>query len=136
MADQIILLRDGRIEQAGTPAEIYERPASEFVARFIGSPPMNVFLNGSGSKLGIRPEHITLHPAPVHTDQSATVETLEYMGADTIVTLRAHAGHTLAARVAGRAVVKPGDRVSPAWAASNQHHFDARTGHRLPPSPL
>ena len=64
LADRIVVLRDGRIEQVGAPMELYNNPANEFVAGFIGSPKMN-FLNASalgapGKSVGVRPEHISL----------------------------------------------------------------------------
>lgn len=64
MGDRVAVLRDGRLEQFGTPTEIYDRPASTFVARFIGMPPMNVvpaaLLGGDGGFAGLRPEHLTI----------------------------------------------------------------------------
>ncbi|SDW69800.1 ABC transporter ATP-binding protein [Litoreibacter albidus] len=68
LADKIVVLRDGRVEQVGSPIELYERPANSFVAQFIGSPQMNFFTGGDvatgpagyvdGDTLGIRPEHL------------------------------------------------------------------------------
>jgi sn-glycerol 3-phosphate transport system ATP-binding protein len=89
MADHVVLLREGRIEQEGTPAELYSRPATTFAARFIGTPAMNLVpLEAvqpgarAGLTAGIRPEHIRFSENGV----SATVITAEYHGADTIVT--------------------------------------------------
>jgi multiple sugar transport system ATP-binding protein len=112
LADEIVVMRDGTIEQRGTPSEVYARPATEFVGTFIGSPTMNVipgrmedgrflsphlevrgFPGGSGEvRLGIRPDHI--HPAgELKPDQAtepfrATVEVMEPLGPRAVVTLR------------------------------------------------
>jgi ABC-type sugar transport system ATPase subunit len=63
MADRVAVLRDGRVEQVATPAELYDRPASAFVARFVGSPPMNL-IPGPPSEpsvmIGVRPEDLRL----------------------------------------------------------------------------
>lgn len=66
MADRVIVMNEGRVEQAGAPEEVYSRPASLFVARFVGTPPMNLFPGGTagvgeeGGTVGIRPEHLSL----------------------------------------------------------------------------
>src|SRR4029078_9420804 len=59
MADRVVLMRDGHIEQNGPPEELYSRPATAFTARFIGTPPMNLIPDG-GKTIGIRPEHIRI----------------------------------------------------------------------------
>src|SRR4030095_15208188 len=59
MADRVVLLRNGRIEQVGSPEELYARPATEFTARFVGAPPMNI-LRSNGGLTGVRPEDIRL----------------------------------------------------------------------------
>jgi len=88
LADRIVVLNGGHVEQVGTPMELYEQPASEFVAGFIGSPRMN-FLKGEVAKekgaatLGIRPEHIELsHDAG---DWTGKVVLTERLGSDTFV---------------------------------------------------
>ncbi len=112
MADQVILLRDGRIEQIGDPATLYEKPASVFAARFLGTPPMNVLeasaLTAQGvsqqmlpaltpdSKIGLRPEAIQV----VQDGLSATIRAIDYMGAETVLRLQM-AGQELMIRVAG-----------------------------------
>ena len=141
MADRVILLKDGRVEQAGTPSDLYDRPASSFVAGFIGTPPMNLVParrqdggiapqeGTSGTPellLGIRPEHVTL----AGEGREATVEGQEYFGADTVVTCRL-GGHKLLARVAGRPDLAPGAAVRLTWPATAEHLFDARTGRRI-----
>ncbi|SAI66552.1 sugar ABC transporter%2C ATP-binding protein [Bordetella ansorpii] len=141
MADQVVLMRAGRIEQQDTPAGLYARPATPFAARFIGTPPMNLIplalLHGqpviSGTHgpalagvppdrdtLGVRPEHLRLHEDGV----SATVEGIEYFGADSIVQCRL--GACLAAvRMAGHPELRRGQRVGLAWDPRHQHFFAA-----------
>ena len=149
MADQVILLRNGHIEQNAPPAELYARPASVFAARFIGTPPMNilpllatakglviegthgpVILGGpapDGLQLGVRPEHIRL----VDQGIPAVVESVEYFGADTIVGARIGSAPLLV-RVPGQLALKAGDAIQLAWDADSQHFFDAKTGLRCP----
>jgi len=130
MADQVVLLRDGRIEQDGRPADLYDRPASVFTARFIGTPPMNVVslpaLTGEGLLLGVRPENVRLGAEGL----AATVAATEYLGADTIATCRV--GEQLVnARLAGGPYAQPGAPVKLSWNAEAQHLFDAHTGKRV-----
>ena len=145
MADQIVLLRDGRIEQDAAPAEIYEHPATSFAASFIGTPPMNLFpleqrANGmvlqgtdgpalapaiSGEQLGgIRPESFRLAERGI----PARVRHVEYLGADTI--LACLAGEvTLLARLPGRVALAYDTLV---YLTTNDpiHVFEAANGRR------
>jgi ABC-type sugar transport system ATPase subunit len=89
LGDRVGVLRDGVLEQVATPAEIYERPATRFVAAFIGSPPMNLVPAGgpldqwwtgtppAGGELGIRPEHLSLRPGG-----DAVVDRVDLIGSD------------------------------------------------------
>ena len=151
MADQVILLRHGRIEQDAPPAELYARPATSFAAGFIGTPPMNLFPLGADGRLagiaiapprpaatlaGIRPESLRLAPSGL----PAQVTHAEYLGADTILACRAgfasQAGdHPFLARLPGRTDIAPGQRVHFAYDAADVHLFDAASGTRLLPSP-
>jgi len=127
MADRIVLLRDGRIEQEGTPEELYARPASTFAARFIGSPAMNLVSQGNGTLLGIRPEHISLNQ-----DQPGvrgTVIGADYHGADTIVSVRV-GEDTVLVRAPGRVRVAAGAQVGLGWEPRDAHSFDAASGRR------
>jgi sn-glycerol 3-phosphate transport system ATP-binding protein len=130
MADQVVLLRDGRIAQNGSPDELYCRPANVFAARFIGTPPMNVMAGvagaGEGRLTGVRPEDVRLEARGL----PATVESIEYLGADSIVTCRA-GNESISARVARHAAAAPGDHVHLAWNDDAVHLFDARTGERV-----
>jgi sn-glycerol 3-phosphate transport system ATP-binding protein len=146
MADQIVLLRDGRIEQDAPPATVYARPATEFAARFIGTPPMNLFplqLGGDGMVIagtdrpvlarpmpgpvlgGIRPEDLRL----ADTGIAARVADAEYLGADTVLAC-AVGTTTLLARLPGRVALAVGAPVHLAVTAP-LHLFDAATGRRI-----
>ena len=89
LAQRMMVMNAGRMEQFGTPEEVYNRPASTFVASFMGSPPMNLLkqgpnadLNGpAGAILGIRPEHLKITP----TGWPVQVETIEMLGAERLV---------------------------------------------------
>jgi len=147
MADQVVLLRDGRVEQDASPAELYACPATVFAARFIGTPPMNVLTladgpsgacvagttgpvvlpgKGTGLQLGVRPEDITLGRTG---GLAVTVTAAEYLGADSILACAA-GGQTLAVRVPGRVSLTPGAPAHLAWPKNACHVFDAQTGKR------
>jgi sn-glycerol 3-phosphate transport system ATP-binding protein len=133
MADQVVLLNGGRIEQDAPPAELYARPATVFAARFIGTPPMNIVAapGRPGLKLGVRPEHVRVVE---RGGVEAVVQSAEYLGADTVVTCRTCAGgtlaDTLAARLPGRHDLPEGARVRLGWADVDSHWFDAATNRR------
>jgi len=142
MADRVVLLNRGRIEQNASPVELYEYPANTFVARFIGTPPMNLLpldhgdggaviagtdgpavatADCAGLTLGVRPEHVSI---ALDRGVPATVAAVEYLGADSLVTCRLGKG-TLAVRVAGSVGLAAQDSVRLAWAAGAQHIFAA-----------
>jgi sn-glycerol 3-phosphate transport system ATP-binding protein len=127
MADQIVLLRAGRVEQDATPAALYARPATVFAARFIGTPPMNVITGADGRLVGVRPEDIRLADAG---GVAARVVAVEYLGADSIVTCAVGA-ESVAVRAPGRVTLAAGTPVRLAWHAEAVHVFDAAGGHRL-----
>jgi sn-glycerol 3-phosphate transport system ATP-binding protein len=135
MADQVVLLNQGRIEQNAAPRELYARPASTFAARFIGTPAMNLMqldaghiagsavaplgAAGAAATLGLRPETVRLG-GPV----SARVASIEYLGADLV--LRCAIGsETLTVRAAGHVDLAPGAAVQLGWRAEDEHYFDA-----------
>ena len=132
MADQVVLLNQGRVEQNAAPREMYARPATTFAARFIGTPAMNLLrLEGdriAGSQiavrqpaatLGIRPESVTLGGAV-----PATVQSLEYLGADLV--LRCAVGsEQITVRAEGRTDVAAGAQVALGWPPQAEHFFDA-----------
>ena len=146
LADKIVVLQAGRIEQVGSPRELYERPDNLFVAQFIGSPKMNVLpcsleegrfsLHGHGGgpypyagsgqtpvKLGIRPEHISL-ATPGEGHCTGTVEVAEYLGADTFLYVALDGLETILVRISGAEDVEEGTRVGLTFDESRLHFFD------------
>ena len=114
LADRIVVMHGGKVQQVGSPAQLYNEPANLFVAGFIGSPKMN-FVNGSAAQqdgartLGVRPEHLRLT-----TDQprwSGKVRHLEYLGSDSYVFVRTESAGELTVRLAGEGSVAIGDEV-------------------------
>ncbi|MCC7048661.1 MAG: ABC transporter ATP-binding protein [Alphaproteobacteria bacterium] len=147
MADRVILMREGRIEQQGTPEELYTAPATAFAARFLGTPPMNLLplaeiaaalpihprmagLDADALLLGVRPERASLGRNGMGVE--ATVEAVEYLGADTVLLCRI-AGAPFSARLAGHPPVKAGDRIRLCWEAADQHFFRRADGARVDP---
>ena len=130
MADQVILLREGRVEQDAPPEALYARPSTAFAARFIGTPPMNVLaLDDRRRLLGIRPEDIRVLGTKEPGAVEALVRSIEYLGADSIL-MCAIGRQALAVRAPGRVALAPGARVYLAWARDAAHVFDAETGRR------
>lgn len=148
LSDRIVVMRDGRVAQAGPPDEVYRRPADTFVATFVGSPKMNLIDGSVGGgelrtesgvrimvggadaaavTIGIRPDDLTLTPA---ADGSATVELVELLGPRAIVTVRA-AGQQLTSVVEDAVLseVTPGAQVQ--LSARDVHRFDVTSGVRL-----
>jgi sn-glycerol 3-phosphate transport system ATP-binding protein len=138
MADQVVLLRNGRIEQVGSPDELYSRPATAFTASFIGSPPMNVAaINGNGTLTGVRPENIRIEGQGARGKEQGslrgTVDTVEYLGADSLIAISCPlplAPCTFLVRVPGHARFAAGESVKLSWDCANEHHFDSQTGRR------
>ena len=126
MADKIVVLNAGRIEQIGTPMELYHNPATPFVAGFIGSPKMNLFTGETvGEKdiatYGIRPEHIRL--SREEGRWQGTVRHVERLGADTLVHMDVSTLDKLVIRVAEDLEVSMGERL---WATPDperEHRF-------------
>ena len=134
MADQVVLMKDGRVVQNATPDELYAKPASVFAARFIGTPPMNVValpaVTGEGLLLGIRPEQIRLAPGTAGAGLATQVDSMEYLGADSIVTCKAGA-EILTVRLPGKAGLERGSGAQLSWDADAVHLFDAASGLRV-----
>jgi sn-glycerol 3-phosphate transport system ATP-binding protein len=119
MADRVVLMRDGRVEQNGTPEELYNRPVTAFTARFIGTPPMNLIARGD-RLLGIRPEHIRIVSQDGH---AARVKAVEHLGADSIILCEIE-GQPVSVRQEGFSKAAPGDDVRLVWDACHEHQFD------------
>ena len=138
MADRIVVLRGGRVEQIGTPLELYNRPANRFVAGFIGSPQMN-FLSGAVAGredvlLGIRPEHIALGAtsAPSLT-LMATIDRIEQLGAASFLYCALAGGEKLTVHTAGQVDLASGARVEVSLPVGATHVFDtSEAGSALP----
>ena len=151
LADRLVVMNAGTVDQIGPPLDLYERPATAFVAGFIGSPAMNLIagrieprgvaigdllLESGGATgelgrqvtVGLRPEHLKFAadgPIPLRT------ELLERLGADTIVHGRLADGTRLVARAAGTLALRLGDTVRLSVAPEHIHLFDAESGRRL-----
>ena len=147
MADHILLMREGRVEQEGSPEELYARPATTFAARFIGTPGMNLVAladgpegavirgtegppvsrgKGAGLTLGLRPEHIRL---VAEGGVRGSVISAEYHGPDTVLTARV-GEESLLVRADGAVALAAGAPVRLAWGYSDMHLFDSTKGTR------
>ncbi len=156
MADRIVVMRGGVIEQIGTPLELYDRPANTFVATFIGSPAMNllpgkviagdsrpgvVFNDGqvlrlssnagkiaanSSVQVGLRPEHLSLSEAGI----AATVAIVEPTGAETQIVAQV-GGQRIMAALKGRPSLQRGETIHLSAEPDHIHVFDAESGKRL-----
>ncbi len=153
LGQRMIVMNGGRAEQIGTPAEVYGKPATTFVAGFIGSPPMNLLrgqVAADGSQfnlgdavavalpaacrapanraciLGLRPEHLVLGRPGLEMD----VELVEALGADLLVHARA-GGQPLVIRAPAGTAVTAEQRVTAGFDAASVHWFDSQTSHRL-----
>jgi sn-glycerol 3-phosphate transport system ATP-binding protein len=148
LADRLVVLNAGRIEQMGTPIELYEKPATTFVATFIGSPSMNLLNHGTATAngssgwsvmestalpqgaatLGIRPEDITLaSEAPTDAAFTGTVQVdaVELVGAESYVHGSFADGTTIVFRVHGRSQLRIGETLKIAAQAKDFHLFDS-----------
>ena len=135
LAQRMIVMNAGRAEQIGAPLEVYAKPATTFVAGFIGSPPMNLIpaqRNGRDILLGVRPEH--LEPcSPGEAMMTVDVDLVEPLGSDTLVYGRI-GEHSNGARIAVRlhqSFAAHTGKLPVRYAAAHEHHFDAATGLRL-----
>lgn len=153
LADMIVVLRDGRIEQVGSPREVYENPANSFVAGFIGSPRMNLlkarqsgrqavvladtpftvpfptFDDGTSAGdilMGIRPEHIAVQTAASDGGQiAATVDFLEFLGGTQYLYCQLADGQAVTVEYRSSTIVKATDRVYLSWSPQKTHLFEA-----------
>ncbi|WP_233526559.1 MULTISPECIES: ABC transporter ATP-binding protein [unclassified Herbaspirillum] len=148
MADKIVLMNGGSIVQSGTPAELYETPATAFSASFIGSPPMMLMeaeklppalragiapIGGDVKTLiGVRPEHFHI-VAPSSTELFGTVTGVEFQGAESYIYLDLPGGDDIIVRSPEKSRLKLGDRVGLGWNPADAHVFAADDGRRLQP---
>ncbi|MGH3140857.1 MAG: ABC transporter ATP-binding protein [Gaiellales bacterium] len=137
LGDRIAVMDRGRLQQVGTPEDVYRRPRNVFVARFVGSPAMNLLPGppagqGPGTVVGIRPE--LLRPAaelPGGITVEIVAEVVEPLGSDVFVHGVTDAGGEIVARLAGNAIVAPGERLQLAAPAGEVHVFDEVSGERI-----
>ncbi len=141
LADRVVVLRDGRIEQVGTPLELYDRPANQFVAQFIGTPQMNIvpakdlqaLVNSTALPvqpdgfIGMRPENISLC-APGKGMLNGKVELVEALGAETLIYVSTDSAVQLVARQIERTELVVGSAIGLHIDVDAAHLFDA-AGH-------
>jgi multiple sugar transport system ATP-binding protein/alpha-glucoside transport system ATP-binding protein len=145
LADKIVVLRDGRIEQVGSPIELYDRPANAFVAQFIGSPKMNFFstsdLSSNASKVlgkevttseqvGLRPEHMVICDA-ADAVVEGRLELVENLGEYALVHLVSESGIEFIAKTEKPPVVEKGGTIGFTIKPELAHYFDINSGLRL-----
>jgi sn-glycerol 3-phosphate transport system ATP-binding protein len=139
MADQVVLIKQGRVEQTGPPHELYERPRSTFAAQFLGSPPMNLLnvaliedrsalATACGGSLtadclsegfiGVRPENVQLG----RTGLPTKISSVDYLGAETVLRMT-HNRQNLCARIDGRRRYRPGETIHIHWSKEAIHRF-------------
>ncbi|MGQ7848119.1 ABC transporter ATP-binding protein [Granulosicoccus sp. 3-233] len=126
MADKIVVLHDGHIEQTGTPMELYNSPATPFVAGFIGSPKMNLYTGDVARQMGcttygIRPEHITLGSDGMWTGR---IRHIERLGADTTLHLDVDGLGEMIVRTDGQIEYELGATLHASPIAGCEHRFD------------
>ncbi len=128
LADKIVVLNAGRIEQVGGPMELYNNPANEFVAGFIGSPKMN-FLDGArlgetrAKTVGVRPEHLTVSTSS--GEWKGTVAHAEHLGADTNLYLETEMAGMITVRLFGEFKAEPGATLYATPDPARTYRFDA-----------
>jgi multiple sugar transport system ATP-binding protein len=137
LADRIAVLRDGAVEQVGTPREIYGSPATAFVAGFVGTPPVNLVAPGAlglppaAALVALRPEDLAVARAPNAGTLEARVWLVEPMGSETWVTVE-RGEVRLVARCPADFDAPPGAPVWLSFEAGRLHWFDRESGRRLP----
>lgn len=159
MADRIVVMKDGVMQQVAAPRDVYKHPVNAFVAGFIGSPQMNFFdvdvqrrdggifahrpgsvvalsparLNGARGKavLGIRPEDVALSPTCDEGMVPASVDVIETLGSEQYVFLKLEDGTQLVSRVPGDGDFRSGQRVGATFVPERAHLFDCETGKSL-----
>ena len=137
LADRVVVLRDGQIEQVGSPLELYDRPANQFVAQFIGTPQMNVApieqmpalvrqqapAGAIGGSIGLRPESVSLTGVGRGL-VDGRVELVEALGAETLIYVSTPSGAQFVARQNERTALHPGAAVSLEIDTAQAHWFD------------
>ena len=137
MADVIVLMKEGTIQQVGTPADIYNNPINTFVAKFVGSPPMALIEGGALKKtkvknphtIAIRPEYITLS-TKAKGDLTCTVQDVEYLGSETLVELHHANASGLVVKLQGEQTLEIGAQVAISFDKDKMLFYD-RDGNRI-----
>ena len=130
MADRIVVLNAGKVEQFGSPLELYKRPANRFVAGFIGSPKMN-FIDGpeagkhNAHSIGIRPEHFAISTTPLPGGWRGVVGVAEQLGSDTFLHVHLEGMGLMTVRTDGEQIFSHGDEVYLAPDPTRIYRFDA-----------
>ncbi len=131
LAERMIVMNAGVMEQFGTPEEVYHRPASTFVASFIGSPPMNLLKDGPGGRpgaiMGVRPEHLDIGTA----GWEVRVETTELLGAERLIYGRIAGEQIIIRSEEHQPTPAPESTIRVAPREDRVHWFDATSGKRL-----
>ena len=134
MADKIVVLRAGVVEQVGSPLDLYRSPRNAFVAGFIGSPRMNILpgamLGTDAAQAGVRPEHLVISRETIHAPGTleGVAGVTEHLGSDTFVRVNVAGGAgeaQVTARAAGEFPVRAGDAVWLTPEPDKLHRFDA-----------
>jgi multiple sugar transport system ATP-binding protein len=156
MADKIVVMQAGKVEQIGSPLAVYDRPVNMFVAGFLGSPAMNFIsgtlvtgeapslkldsgaaiplpaipaaLNGRKVILGIRPEHLNIHAT---SGIAAHVVTVEPTGYETLIEAEIDKNNKITCLLQERSLIQPGDTIRLSFAGGPLHFFDPETTARL-----
>ena len=127
LADKIVVLNKGRVEQVGRPLELYNKPASLFVAGFIGSPQMNILGGELAARhnvahVGLRPEHLkVLADGPIQ----GTLKHSEQLGNETFAYVSSHAHGEVTARMDGTLALEPGSTIALGFAPEHLYRFNA-----------
>ena len=131
LAERMLVMNAGVMEQFGTPEEVYHRPASTFVASFIGSPPMNLLTDAPGGRpgtiMGVRPEHLDVGA----NGWELRVETTELLGAERLIYGRLGEQQIIVRSEEGHPVPAPDSMIRVAPREDRVHWFDAASGKRI-----
>jgi len=131
LAQRMIVMNAGVMEQFGTPEEVYHKPATTFVASFIGSPPMNLLMNAPGARprtvMGIRPEHLDIGTS----GWALQVETTELLGAERLIYGRLGTEQVIVRSEENQPIPAPGSTIHVQPREDRVHWFDASTTKRM-----
>jgi len=135
MADKVVLMKDGRLQQVGSPNELYSSPANTFVAGFIGAPPMALIESQvlpeyeDGLTLGLRAEHVSIVPNGTGRLSCEVIES-EFVGAETLIGLAYSGTVGVTVLQPGLSMIQPGERVDITFNDRDLHRFN-QAGERL-----